>query len=210
MALSLTTILGTTTISGQKNIINQNFSDVQTALNYFLNVYDNTSGNIDLTAGTNGILKAKKVLIPTGQAGIQVGSSQLTDNDLITSKVTLDVTYEKATSIQYLTYALSQTGGSAINVADVAKTLVLNPSAASLQIEINNPSSNKMRDLFIVNLSGANHEVQLNFTSNFIDSSSFTAIQIPKGKNCHLRFLNDSNTTTVGWYLVSENGCTLI
>ena len=182
--------------------------ELQNAVNYFLGIYDSTSGNIDISGSSNGILKAKKVLIPTGNLGLVVGNSSMTDNDVITSKLTTNVIYEKATSIQYATFSTSQTGTGKINIADTTKTLILNPSVGSLTVDLSSTSGNTMRELEIINISAGSYSVVVNVTTNWIDSSIHT-ITIPAKKNCKLKFLNDTNTTTIGWYLVNTNGCTV-
>jgi hypothetical protein len=210
--MNFTDLLGTTTISAAKDIINSNFATAEDILNDFVSIYDDVSGNIDLTSGANGILKAKKLEIPLGNIGIIVGNTTVTDSAISTTTVTNAVTNFTATSIQYTSYATNRTSGGSgiINVANTASTFVLDPTQPALQFEISASGSNKMRDLLVVNLSQAGESTQLNITNVFVENGSVTSVTIPPKKSVLLRYINDTNTNTQGWSIVCNNGATIV
>ncbi len=209
MALNIIPVLGTTTIPGLMDIVNNNFTELNSATQNFLDIYDTSGGNIDISINPTGVVRAKQIVIPLGNSGITVGNSTVLDNSITTKTTITNVVVDSISSLQTKTFAVNATGSGAVAIGATNKTLLLDPTASGLHFEISSSVSDAMTDLFIINLSSTNDSCILNITSNFIDHSAMTTITIPFKKNLHLRYINNTTTSTTGWYLVSQNGCTI-
>lgn len=210
-SLTITTTTINTTLDAAREINNNNFSEVKTKIDPLLAIFDSSSSNINISGGSGGILTIKSLIVPLGQTGITVGNHTFTDSGLSVSEVSLTDLVDKTDSIIYSNYAVSQVlaGAGVITIAENKRTLVLDPDSAGLNVEISASPSNKMKDLYIINLSQGSHTTTLNLDANWVENGNYTNITIPYLKNIHLRYINDANTSTQGWYIVSNNGCTL-
>lgn len=184
-----------------------NFAEIETNLNLFLGLFDDFTGNFTLTTYSEGKITAKELQIPIGNNGITVGYSVISDNKIKTNTIEYNSTIRSNTSTQYViaTTNLILGDGGVVNITEGTSTLIINPTLSSLQFEVDTPLNSIQMDYTIINLSTNDNSIDLKYNTGFVNN--FSTITINKGGSLTLKYVNDINTNTEGWVIVSMYDC---
>jgi len=87
MAISVTTLQGTSSIAADRITINDNFSTVVSGINGLLGILDTTTGKFDNTGvGSNSVIVTEGLTVTTSGIGVTIGDLGLDDGDILLNK----------------------------------------------------------------------------------------------------------------------------
>ncbi len=207
--LNIIKVEGTTSIAELDTILNTNFDELKRVSESFISIFDPTTGTLDISRFPNGVLWGKKLVIPVGNEGAEIGNVRITDESISLGLLKFDALIEKPTSVEYKAFSTNQTvaQNNPVHISNRVSTLVLNPRNQNLSAEIKQPNDEAMQTLDVVNLSEANKDCTL-LTTNFLDNTISPIVLKYKG-NIRLKYINDSNTSISGWVIVGGYGYTI-
>ena len=213
MAITVTTILGTDSLTASRPIINDNFNILKDEINSLESYIDPDAGTID---GLSSLQTTELYVGPITGYYMEINGSTFNINTpAVFTSTTSSITFNGRiahNSFSVLNSALPATAGPGYTLDPATgrgNYSVIHTTTGSYTISVNDGLPGQELTFFCENLSGGSIDIIQGSSSNFTLAGSLSTISLNDiGSTVTLRFMTDSSGNE-SWYIVGSYDVTL-
>lgn len=207
MAITVTEILGTDSISGSRIVINDNFAILRDEINSIESYLDPDSGTID---GLNSLSTLELFVGQTGNYGLEITATSFNINRDVDFNANVSLTGLLNIDSFGLLDEAAFTGIASITPSTgFANYVIVHTSTSDFAVELNAGNAGQDVSFFLEQKGGGSVLIQASTGQVFVLDTSNDKISLDDiGSSVTLRYVTDS-TNNGAWYIVNSHNATL-